>query len=68
MEVATAVLYLQAALEETDTAEEQMVARARRLADRLDSVSAGGTRAAGTLDGGAVPARQRQPDHGQRGG
>lgn len=42
MEVATAVLYLQAALEETDTAEEQMVARARRLADRLDSVSAGG--------------------------
>ena len=42
MEVATAVLYLQAALEETDTAEEQMVARARRLASRLDSVSAGG--------------------------
>ncbi len=42
MEVATAVLYLQAALEETDTTEEQMVARARRLADRLDSVSAGG--------------------------
>ncbi|GAB2538435.1 hybrid sensor histidine kinase/response regulator [Simplicispira piscis] len=42
MEVATSVLYLQAALEETDTAEEQMVARATRLADRLDHVTAGG--------------------------
>jgi len=42
MEVATSVLYLQAALEETDTPEEQMVARAKRLAERLDSVSAGG--------------------------
>ncbi|MDY0107480.1 MAG: Hpt domain-containing protein, partial [Giesbergeria sp.] len=42
MEVATSVLYLQAALEEADTAEEQTVARARRLAERLDSVSAGG--------------------------
>ena len=42
MEVATSVLYLQAALEETDTAEEQMVARAKRLADRLDHVTAGG--------------------------
>lgn len=42
MEVATSVLYLQAALEETDTSEDQMVARAKRLAERLDSVSAGG--------------------------
>jgi len=42
MEVATSVLYLQAALEETDTAEEQMLARAKRLAERLDGVSAGG--------------------------
>ena len=42
MEVATSVLYLQAALEETDTAEDQMVVRAKRLADRLDHVTAGG--------------------------
>ena len=41
MEVATSVLYLQAALEETDTPEEQMVARSRRLAERLDAVTAG---------------------------
>jgi len=41
MEVATSVLYLQAALEETDTSEEQMQARAGRLAERLAAVSAG---------------------------
>jgi len=41
MEVATSVLYLQAALEDTDVSDEQMAGRAARLAERLDSVSAG---------------------------
>ncbi|SEQ91983.1 Hpt domain-containing protein, partial [Giesbergeria anulus] len=42
MEVATSVLYLQAAFEELDTAEEHMAQRARRLAERLDNVRMGG--------------------------
>lgn len=41
MEVATSVLYLQAAFEELDTADSQMEARANRLAERLDAVSSG---------------------------
>ena len=41
MEVATSVLYLQAAFEELDTADEHMTHRANRLAERLDSVRAG---------------------------
>ncbi|MFN3436430.1 MAG: Hpt domain-containing protein [Acidovorax sp.] len=41
MEVATSVLYLQAAFEELDAADEQMEARAARLAERLDAVAAG---------------------------
>ena len=41
MEVATAVLYLQAVLEELDTSDEQMTSRAQRLAERLDSVYSG---------------------------
>jgi chemosensory pili system protein ChpA (sensor histidine kinase/response regulator) len=41
MEVATSVLYLQAAFEELDAADGQMEARARRLAERLDAVGAG---------------------------
>lgn len=41
MEVATSVLYLQAALEDSDVSDEQMAGRAVRLAERLDSVSAG---------------------------
>ncbi|MFT4241229.1 MAG: Hpt domain-containing protein [Acidovorax sp.] len=41
MEVATSVLYLQAAFEELDTADEQMEARANRLAERLDAVVSG---------------------------
>ena len=41
MEVATSVLYLQAALEDTDVSDEQMTGRAARLAERLDGVSAG---------------------------
>ena len=41
MEVATSVLYLQAALEDSDVSDEQMAGRAARLAERLDSVSAG---------------------------
>ncbi len=41
MEVATSVLYLQAAFEELDAAEEQMVVRAARLSERLAAVSAG---------------------------
>ena len=41
MEVATSVLYLQAAFEELDSADEQMEARAGRLAERLDAVGAG---------------------------
>ncbi|MFN4117449.1 Hpt domain-containing protein [Acidovorax sp.] len=41
MEVATSVLYLQAAFEELDAADDQMAARATRLAERLDAVGAG---------------------------
>ena len=41
MEVATSVLYLQAALEEMDTPPEQLAQRAQRLAERLDRVCAG---------------------------
>ena len=41
MEVATAVLYLQAVLEELDTSDEQMTSRAQRLAERLDNVCSG---------------------------
>ncbi len=41
MEVATSVLYLQAAFEELDAADNQMEGRAARLAERLDAVSAG---------------------------
>ena len=42
MEVATSVLYLQAALEDADVSDDQMVQRAEHLAQRLDSVAAGG--------------------------
>lgn len=41
MEVATSVLYLQAAFEELDAADDQMEVRATRLAERLDAVTAG---------------------------
>ncbi|GAA4418254.1 hypothetical protein GCM10023090_02990 [Acidovorax lacteus] len=41
MEVATSVLYLQAAFEELDAADEQMAVRASRLAERLDAVGGG---------------------------
>lgn len=41
MEVATSVLYLQAALEETDTPEEQLLERSTRLADRLGAACGG---------------------------
>ena len=41
MEVATSVLYLQAAFEELDAGDGQMEARAARLAQRLDAVVAG---------------------------
>lgn len=41
MEVATSVLYLQAAFEELDAADGDMQARAARLAERLDAVGAG---------------------------
>ena len=41
MEVATSVLYLQAALEELDAPPEQLAQRAQRLAERLDHVCAG---------------------------
>ena len=42
MEVATAVLYLQASLEELDTSREHMAERAARLAERLAGVTGGG--------------------------
>ncbi|QIL83432.1 response regulator [Diaphorobacter sp. HDW4A] len=42
MEVATSVLYLQASFEELDAAQEHMGERAKRLAERLDGVVAGG--------------------------
>ena len=42
MEVATSVLYLEAAYEDLDPNDNQMAARSKRLADRLDHVSGGG--------------------------
>ena len=42
MEVATAVLYLEAAYEDMDPTESDMIDRSARLAQRLDHVSAGG--------------------------
>ena len=41
MEVATSVLYLQAAFEELDAAEDQMAVRAARLSERLEAVGSG---------------------------
>ena len=41
MEVATSVLYLQAAFEELDASDDQISVRAVRLAERLDAVGAG---------------------------
>lgn len=43
MEVATAVLYLQASFEELDAADDQMTQRANRLAERLQLVAGGKT-------------------------
>jgi len=42
MEVATAVLYLEAAFEDLDPADAQLAARTARLAERLDTVREGG--------------------------
>ncbi|WP_250207774.1 Hpt domain-containing protein [Curvibacter sp. CHRR-16] len=42
MEVATAVLYLEAAYDEMDPSDEQLAVRGQRLAQRLDHVRAGG--------------------------
>ncbi len=42
MEVATAVLYLEAAFEDLDPADTQLAARTARLAERLDTVRQGG--------------------------
>ena len=42
MEVATAVLYLEAAFEDLDPADAQLAARTARLAERLDTVRQGG--------------------------
>jgi chemosensory pili system protein ChpA (sensor histidine kinase/response regulator) len=42
MEVATAVLYLEAAFQDLDPADSQLAARATRLAERLDTVRKGG--------------------------
>ncbi len=42
MEVATAILYLEAALEDLDPADAQLAARTARLAERLDRVRQGG--------------------------
>ena len=42
MEVATSVLYLEAAYEDLDPNDTQMAVRCKRLADRLDQVSGGG--------------------------
>ena len=68
MEVATSVLYLQAAFEELDAADDQMIQRAARLAERLDAVDRVQSLSLWNLDGRAVPPCQRQPDDGQRGG
>jgi chemosensory pili system protein ChpA (sensor histidine kinase/response regulator) len=68
MEVATAVLFLEASLAEFQPQDAAFSARLQELAERLDAAAEGRPVAAGALDGGAVPARQRPPDHGQRGG
>jgi chemosensory pili system protein ChpA (sensor histidine kinase/response regulator) len=58
MEVATAVLFLDATYDDLNPADLHMGERSALLAHRLDHVAAAGCRGAGALDGGAVPPRQ----------
>ncbi len=68
MEVATSVLYLEAAFEDLDP-HDPPAHRAHRAAGRPHRTRARGRpfRAARAVDGGALPPRQRPPDHGHRG-
>jgi chemosensory pili system protein ChpA (sensor histidine kinase/response regulator) len=67
MEVATSLLYVEAALEDAAFDQPEQAERVRRLARRVEAVATAGGRAAGRLDGGPVPPRLRPPDPGQRG-
>ncbi len=68
MEVATSVLYLDASLEDGEFDHPLIGTRVQRLAQRIRHVSEGQRGAAArAVDGGAVPARLRPPDDGQRG-
>ena len=68
MEVATSVLYLEAAFEDLDPHDRQLTA-AHGAAGRPHRARARGRPpgAARSVDGGALPPRHRPPDHGQRG-
>ena len=68
MEVATSLLYIEAALEDADFDDPAHADRVRRLAERLAGVRRRQPPdAARRLDGGALPPRLRPPDDGQRG-
>ena len=67
MEVATSLLYLEAALEDGDFDLPEHAERIKRLGERLSSVRQKAPPAAArAVDGGAVPARLRPADDGQR--
>ena len=67
MEVATSLLYLEAALEDGDFDQPEHAERVKRLGERLAAVrQKQPPRAARAVDGGAVPARLRSADDGQR--
>ena len=68
MEVATSVLYLEAAFEDLDPHDRQLTARTVQLAGPHRTCPRGRPLgAARALDGGALPPRERPPDHGHRG-
>ena len=67
MEVATSLLYLEAALEDGDFDQPEHAERVKRLGERLSlGAPEAAARAARAVDGGALPARLRPADDGQR--
>ncbi len=67
MEVATSLLYLEAALDDGDFDQPEHAERIKRLGERLVAgAPEAAVRAARAVDGGALPARLRSADDGQR--
>ena len=67
MEVATSLLYLEAALEDGDFDQPEHAERVKRLGERLAArPPEAAARAARAVDGGALPPRLRPADDGQR--